>query len=366
MHKFMSRFVFFNCLLVLLSLSLFAQSDSLKSPFSVGLKAHYGFIIPHSETIQNQAFSNPWATELEFSWHLNKEKTWQNFGTFPRVGASLFYINFDNPEVLGEGLAITPFVEPFLSVNRRLSASFRFGVGLVYLNQVYDIETNPENLFYSTDLSFLLNLNFGLNYRISPHWRIRLSGYYNHISNGGVREPNKGINFPTASVGVEYVLNPIVFPNYSKRDWKTLYENLRTVNIAVFGNATNVAEGDNRRYPLGGIDAYYKQIFGRMSSFLVGTEWLLDGASQEKSKREGMPISLHKVSLTAGHELILGKFLFSQRLGFYLFNERTTDSNFYQRLGLSYSISKHTFVGINLKTHGDVADFLDFRVGYAF
>lgn len=353
-------------LALVFSLDTTGQNDSLHSSFATGLRVHYGFIIPHSETIQDQSFSNPWATELELSWHLNKEKTWQNFGTFPRVGTSLLYIDFDNPKILGQGVGIVPFIEPFLFVNRRLNASFRFGVGLVYLNQIYNIETNPENLFYSTNLSFLLNLNFGLNYQINPNWRIRLAGYYNHISNGGVKEPNKGINFPTASLGVEYVFNPITFPNFSKRNWKTLYGDLKTINLVVFGSATNVAEGDDRRYPLGGIDIYYKQIFGRMSSFLAGSEWLLDGASQEKSKRNGESISLHKVSLTVGHELILGKFLFSQRLGFYLFNERATDSNFYQRLGLSYLISRRTFLGINLKTHGDVADFLDFRLGYAF
>jgi hypothetical protein len=33
-----------------------------------------------------------------------------------------------------------------------------------------------------------------------------MSAQYNHISNGGIKEPNKGLNYPTVAGGFHYYL----------------------------------------------------------------------------------------------------------------------------------------------------------------
>ena len=43
------------------------------------------------------------------------------------------------------------------------------------------------------------------------------SGNYNHISNGGLKQPNKGINYPTLALGLDYIPNPILIQNREKR-----------------------------------------------------------------------------------------------------------------------------------------------------
>jgi len=340
--------------------------EKLKNGFAVGIKGHYGFIIPHSESIAEQAFSNPRIIEAEVSWHLNKEKIWQNFGTYPRVGASVFLIDFDNLEVLGQGIGIVPFFEPYLSVDRKLNPSFRMGIGLIYLNQVFDEQSNPENLFYSTPISFLLHLNFNLSYKISEKMNLKFGGYYNHISNGGVQVPNKGINFPTASLGMEYMIRPNQFPQQTKKNWREIHKEPSRFKASIFATATNVEEGDNQRYPIIGTMFYYQRIFSRLSALNLGVEWVWDGATQEKAMRESQSTNPNKVSFLLGHELLLGRFRFSQMLGFYVFNEREIDSRIYQRYGLDFYFTEKLFTGISLKSHGDIADFMDFRLGYTF
>ncbi|TAF65679.1 MAG: acyloxyacyl hydrolase [Cytophagales bacterium] len=353
------------------SFSLFAQStqDSLpatQSGRSVGLKVQYGFIIPHSQAIAEQAYSNPMVLQGEWAWQLAREKTRQTFGSFPRVGVHAWFIDFDNAEVLGQGIGITPFFESFLWQKNTWQLSFKMGTGLVYLNKIYDEQRNPQNLFYSAPLSFLLYFDLSAYFRLSSRWQLQLSTYYNHISNGGMQLPNKGINFPTASIGFLYHLRPAIFPHSKVLPWRTLYQDRQSWHLNLLATATTVAEGDEKRYPIVGVVLYFQQIVGRLSTLNFGAEWIADEASRELSRRASENISAHKASLWVGHELMLGRFRFSQALGVYLWNEQKGDSRLYQRYGLEWYWLKRCSIGFNLKSHGDVADFMDLRLGYSW
>lgn len=346
-----------------------AQIDSIsqtRTPIALGLRGHYGFIIPHSDVIKEQANSNPWGFELDAALHLISEKSWKNFTSFPRVGATLSYINFNNPEVLGSAINLGAYFEPIIAVRNRLNFSFRLGLGISYLNRVYDVETNPENQFYSSPISFLLFVNGMINYRIRPHLQARAGFFYNHISNGGIKQPNKGINFPTASLGIEYILNPYDFRARVKEDWRLLYPERFKIKMALFGTAKTLNNEDNRRFGIIGTTVYGSYVVGRMSALTAGLEWVVDYSLREKLRRENLGNDFQKGSLNIGHDLLLGKFIFSQQVGLYLYRDFFDKPFYYQRYGLSYQINPHLFAGLQLKAHGDVADFMDFRVGYVF
>ena len=70
--------------------------------------------------------------------------------------------------------------------------------------------------------------------------------------------------------------------------------------------------------------------------------------------------------MAIGHEFLLGKFLFSQQIGYYLFKKHVPSDNWYHRWGLVYRFNQKINFGINLKVHRHIADFIDFRIGYSF
>ena len=91
-------------------------------------------------------------------------RDWLRFAVSRFNEAQLFFGHgSDNPEVLGRVISLTPFVEPMIRAQDRLHGSVRLGVGFAWLNKVYDAETNPANLFFSTRLSFtgLVGANLG-------------------------------------------------------------------------------------------------------------------------------------------------------------------------------------------------------------
>ena len=98
--------------------------------------------------------SAPYGAEFDFFWTLADERFTRRSGLVARRGFALDRIDFDNPEVLGRVISLTPFVEPMIRAQDRLHGSVRLGGGFAWLNKVYDAETNPANLFFSTRLSF--------------------------------------------------------------------------------------------------------------------------------------------------------------------------------------------------------------------
>lgn len=342
-----------------------AEEDPAKPALNIGLHAHYGFIIPHSTTIRSIADSNPWGLEADLSWHFSNRKAWEYLQAYPRVGVSLAYYNFDNPRVLGNAYSLMVYAEPFLSAHKRFSLSFRLGGGLAYMNRPFDPETNPQNLFYSTAISFPLVANLMLNWSMRERLMLRAGVSYQHISNGGISQPNKGINFPTATLGISYAIRPAEFP---KREAPPVAEQQekRSYQLALMGTYRDRSLDPSQQEPLLGIATYVSQRIGRISALTAGAEWIADFALRKDLEEQGIDKDFQRGALLAGHELQIGRLRFSQQVGVYVYAPYKARDAFYQRWGLEYHTRNKLFFGINLKAHRHVADFLDVRVGVSF
>lgn len=193
-----------------------AQTDTTfvdRRPTVLGAYLDYGYILKHAPSLEQIPNAYPTAIGLEWSKMLLTEHAFDFCNCFPRVGVDLAYWNFDNAEVLGSGLLAMGFVEPYFRTQKRTNFFIRAGLGGAYLTQPYDEVANPLNESYSTHISFALMLGFGINYQLSEYWSLKFAAKYNHTSNGGVSTPNKGLNFPSLSMGVNRSLESLVFPD---------------------------------------------------------------------------------------------------------------------------------------------------------
>ncbi len=336
--------------------------------FSLGLRSHYGFIIPHSSTIRDVSRSSPWGLELDAALLLTGDRAWDYCFCYPRMGLSLSYFNYANPRVLGNGYTLAYYVEPFMSYRRRLNFSFRAGGGLAYLDTPYHPVNNPTNLFYSAPLSFLLQVNLGLNYRLSPHLNLRAAGYYSHISNGGMREPNKGINFPTASLGLDYTFRPPVLTERSRTHTGQMGTDTRKnyFEAAAGFTAKPANPGERQRHPIVGLLGTYHRTVSRRSVLHGGAAWESDWTLKERAERNNETTGFHRASLLVGHDLLIGRFEFSQAVGAYVYSPFRARDPVYQRYALKFRLNRRLFTAVTLKAHRQVADYLDGRIGVRF
>ncbi len=344
-------------------------SDTLTkspNPLSLGLRSHYGFIIPHSSTIREVSDTNPFGFEPDAALLLTGDKAWDYCFCYPRIGLSLSYFNYGNQQVLGNSYSLLYYVEPFLTYHRKFNVSFRAGIGTSYMDTPYHPETNPSNLFYSSPLSFLLQVNLALNYRLDPHWNLRAAGYYSHISNGGMREPNKGINFPAASLGVDYTFHPPVLPNRPRSRSDGTGSRKQYFEGTAFFTAKPARPGERQRYLIFGLMGTYHRVVSRRSVLNGGFQWAADRTLREKARRNDENTNFSRLSLIAGHDLLIGRFEFSQHLGAYLYSPYRAMDPVFQRYTLKFRATDKVFVAASLKAHRQTADYMDGRIGYRF
>jgi hypothetical protein len=347
--------------LFLRSLSLYSQkTDSTVYSF-LGFQAHYGFIIPHSPAIEPVSHTNPYGFEFSINKFKTSLESWRIFNHYNISGVQAGYFNFQNPEIVGSAFMLTVFTEPILSFSDKYFFSIKAGAGFSYLTKIYDPESNQTNMFFSTHLGFPLYLRTRFKYRVGDKTYLTLSASYNHISNGAIRIPNYGINFPTISLGIEYFQKHIPQLHYAytpERNNKVSDQYFIIQALTgykyVYGEPT---------YAYGFHTRYTKQIRTRYA-FNAGVEIILNGGVKKMIEIEDLDLDYKRVALTVGQDLIFGKVIFTQYFGFYVYAPYKAESFVYEKYELSYKIHPKIITGLFLQAYASHAELLGLSFNY--
>jgi hypothetical protein len=365
MKKF-AKFIWLFCFLCINFDAFTQHRDSVShSLMSLGLSAHTGFIFAHSQDVQNTDGSYPFGIQLDWNFHKRNQQSWDACYCYPRTGFVFQYFNYDN-NILGSSIHAGGFIEPYFNYRNRFTFSLKAIAGMAYLTNPYHPSKNPSNMSYSLAVSGFISLGVGSHVRLSDRFSLHAYATYNHISNGGIKEPNKGINWPTASLGFDYALEPVVFPVREKTRYKTYKGKPPRTDVAVFLSSKTVQAGEKDRWLIGGIAGQISKQVSIFNALSLGSEIWFDNALQEKLNRAGQSqISSWRAGVLAGNEFLMGRFVFSQQMGFYVYKPAPYFNALYQRYGLIYRFNNHIAMGVNLLAHGHVANFLDFRCVYS-
>jgi len=342
------------------------MADTLGHIWYVGAKFHGGFIIPHSKEIIDVSGTRPVGIQVDVGRVNRSVKAWNKCNCYSQVGLSFVYFNYQNPQVLGSSYNLVAYMEPLLTYRPRLNARFRAGAGLTYITDVYNADSNPTNLFFSSTLSGFLMVGFSAHYKVSNHTNASVGIHYNHISNGGLQQPNKGMNFPTLNLGVEYMLNP---ETIRPQTFKAVVDKQVHPLVGAFGNLRTVQSSDAgptvNLWQLGIYGGILRK-FTTTNAWLVTAEVSHDASIEEKGRREGEEVSPWLVSILAGHQFCFGRFGFSQQIGHYTYRDYAFRTNFFQRYVISYLVAKRVSFGVSLKAHRAEAEQMDVRAAYVF
>jgi hypothetical protein len=345
----------------------FGQSlpdDSTASVRLLGMKGHYGFVIVHSRELVPVRHSNPRGLEVDLAWHKTSRKAWESCHCYPRLGAALTLWDYDQPSILGYGATGLFYVEPLFAPWRQFSFSVRAGMGLSFQTKPYDPVSNPFNLSYSTYVAVPLQLGGALHWRLAPQWMLDATLAYNHFSNGGIREPNKGINWPTAALGVARYFSPPAFIDRDKRDWREDHAPETRLDVAFF---LGFKEPRSKLYLFSpGVEVKASRQVARLHALTLGGEFMYDNGRRFRIAQAGREEGPQAGGLAVGHEFLLGRFLFGQQIGAYVYKPYRVGDDLYQRYSLMFRASQRLSAGASLKAHRHVADFGDFRIAVSW
>jgi len=348
---------------IFLTLTLKGQ-DSLRNPMYFSVKPQYGFIIPHSSSIREVSDVHPYGFEVESGWYLVQQENWERCNCYSRAGLSLLHMDYRMPDILGSSTNFIAFAEPFFNYRGFVLSSVRMGVGVSYLSKVYDPDSNPRNLFFSSPVSFLVHIDVNLTKYISDRWFLNAYFKYNHISNGGIEKPNKGMNFPSYGLGVGYTFNQVQFADKPKKKLEKPVPILPS--LQVFGTLRSTTPEDgffDRKLALGMI-LKARRKFTLINALNLGVEGTIDYSVKDKMKDAQDPKDHKQFAILAGHDFTFGKFIFSQYWGTYLYAPYYSKKQFYQRYSLTFEFIENLKVGVTLKAHAEVAENFNLMLEY--
>lgn len=352
--------------------SLTAQSSlspsEEKYPKFLSATANYGWVWKHRKTIEGLPDAYPKGIELNFGWQTTGKKAWHQLHNYPRWGFQFLYYNLDNPEQLGHGFYITPYLDLFALKRPKHELYFKIGTGIAFFTKYYNEQTNPHNTLISSpvNMSGLFSINY--RYLITDHWSVLFGFNFNHASNGSLRQPNLGINVPSLQLGTHYTFHPerMVFtkqelPEY-KKNWswfnnvsfstkQSPSEPLNDVNYLALTFSSQVGKRLTRKsMVVAGLDGCYDESLNHT---------LQDNADYRAGK-----YPIWRFAALAGYEFILTeKTHIVMQNAFYLYDPYSLDVPVYQRYGFRFMPFKHFYGAYYLKTHLGKADFWEFAVG---
>ncbi|MBS9525169.1 acyloxyacyl hydrolase [Litoribacter ruber] len=339
-------------------ISLLSFTTHAQTVQKLNAEIKYGFIIPHAEDLRPVSSTNPIGLQLTYSQMGLSQEAYEVCNCFFDWGVQLNFHDFNNRDILGQAISVSTFFEPILARWDKMNFSIRGGIGTSYLTRVYDEQDNPENQFFSAPLSFLIYLQPRLNFQISESWDGNLSLFYNHISNGGQSQPNRGMNYPMLGGGATYYFDRQPFPDYSP---KRVKGGVRYY-AEVFSTQRKSEMREGRDWVLGFGAGAYHPVSG-INALGLGGELAHDQSlNQAEEVGEGF-IAAPFIS----HHFLFGRFEFAQRFAYYASKpDNYTSNNFYQRYILQYRVWEGLHLGASLKSHAHVAENIDVRVQWKF
>ncbi len=334
------------------------------NPKFYSVKSHYGFIIAHTPDLKPISQTEPYGFQIEMSKLRTSDKAWKTCFCYGRTGFSFTYFNYANPDVLGSSYNLIYFVEPYFTYKGPLKFSLRGSIGATYLDTIFDEESNPTNLLFSTRLSFYLSLSLNLNYHFNSKYAINLSANYNHISNGGQKQPNKGMNFPTVSIGFDKIID--YTPLKPKPEELKQYNRSWSYYLGSFASLRSAdREAESTNHPLIGLMAGALKPLSRINGFNLGTELWYDWSDRKIAQQLAVDDSSFSSAITLGHHFSVGDFYFLQQFGVYMTRPKNIQPNWmYQRYSFWYRIANRWTIGASLITYGRRADHMDGRLIY--
>ncbi len=327
-----------------------------------GMLLNAGTIFVHSADVENTSGSRPFGIELEWGKRMLGEDAWRNCHCYPTHGLLLGFTSYDN-RVLGSGLHLAYFLEyPFLPY-AKVTPVIRGAVGFSFSNTPWHAEKNPENQSYSLPVNAFLQLQLGLDAMIFPSGILSARIGYNHISNGGIRLPNKGINWPTVSLGY---LHTFGYYNPSGRARIPLEKNDKRwlCRAELFSSLSTREMETSRVLWIYGTMFSAARKLSRLHTLSGAAEWHFSELLLHELEKSGSTASAHRAAILAGHDFLLGRFVFSQQIGFYLYDPSRFNDPLYHRWTLNYVHRSGFSAGISLKAHRQVAEFTDIRIGW--
>jgi hypothetical protein len=346
---------------------------------------HAGPLWKHTIKLNIETGQRVFSQETGYQWRVSGRKDWHHWQHFPTYSVSLFHAN-PGDGAHGQLWGILPALGVPIRQNRLLSTHFRVGTGLCRVQRPYSYFDNPNQNALGSAWNALVQFRLESTFFPQKPWQLRLGAGLTHVSNGGSRLPNYGINLPfvSAGIGKTVVASKVAesAPNTPLLS-KSLTGQRRWGGQAHFGLCRIEHNSfDGPRYRVWQAGAGLFRLHSRTQRSGLGLDWEyneairalrlhLGGFVTDAEARRGST----RVGIQATHEFLFGDLSIALSGGRYVGPasiNRFVLSGWYTKLGVRYYAPVprwcplRPYVGAALKSHLAIAEYISTNVGLAF
>ena len=325
---------------------------------SIGIQYFEGTSI--GNTFNRIRDSRPFQGEIYYQRQINPNPVWNNTKRLPQWGVALSATH-SGTKYVGAIVCLYPYIKLPLFTAGVLESNLRMGFGLGWIQNVYDKETNPENLLLSQKINTHANLSWQNEFRLNSRNFINTAVTFYHLSNAKTKLPNLGINIPSLSIGYRYAFNGETKKPLISQD---------TLNKKIFYKVFLSAGVKQMQVP-DSSNYFVKLLTGEISkqisysSILSIGMFITDDASVKTDtlvKHLGS-IQTSQVALYGSYEYNCGRVMIPVQFGVFVYN---SNSSLLESVGVRYKLSHNLLAELMLKAHGHKADLMHIGVGYTF
>ena len=341
-----------------------------------------GFILPGNPYTADPNYPGDpirWGRNLtiEIGRQTDGHQEWHQLYGIPSYGFGFSLASFGNQVQRASPMeAYTFFSWPFARLTERMDLTTDFGMGLSWhWKEIDNHSAEWRETSLGSDLNARINWGFYLRYVTTPQFTLYTGVDYTHRSNGGLAQPDRGINVIGPKVALQYFLKPTEtrYPRVARPPFHPSWEFV----VGGMGGAKNVIE---RNEPLARHDywtvastAALQFQFYRFGKIAIGTDLAYDGATgatidDDDERWRAAAGERWALGAYGGYEHVVGRFSAIVQIGQNVasgFDGINAPPQWYERFGWRYHFNDRYWTTIVIRAiEGRRADALQFGVGY--
>lgn len=375
----------------------------------------HGSILRHNDRVGDLVLNPVRGGEIAIEFQTMGERAWHQFLNFPEIGAGLVFMDFGNPTMLGQGIALYPYMNIALLRTNFFTLNMKPGAGVSFLNKRYSNTPHTPGTLVGANgaIGSVMNvfLTFGGNLEVPIGGGFSLTADYawNHVSNGSIIQPNSGLNMMNAYIGLKYAPNHRNRPQPQRRPQEDIPREF-SFEITLSGGVAQLHYRNENFYGIGslafgvyrplsnwyrmglGADVFYNGVFGVVNAPIEPVR-SPNIPNYSHFYRTFIEENLFWNKIRAGvswhHEFMIGRLTAGFHFGLYLYdpiknlepytehgtgnkgliyryNINAEDGWLYTRAVARYAITDNFFASVSLKTHLQRAEFIGWGLGWRF
>ncbi|MDX9846130.1 MAG: acyloxyacyl hydrolase [Tenuifilaceae bacterium] len=364
-----------TCLLILFwfstcnAISASLPPDSVNRDISPGINLYWGYLQYHHQEMKILQEAPARALELSLSTRGDGSRLWHSFYCNPKYGISYKLMDLGSQSILGYAHCFFPFIEiPITQQSSSFEIDFRAGAGIGYMRKVYNPQTNHQNSAISTHINAYIDLGLLARVRVAKNTWVTGGAHLIHFSNGSLQKPNYGLNYTLVSLGLVYKK---LEPNLNKKgQYAYSQEKSRLLVTGATSRKEAVGIGGPRFWVASSQLEYSIPVVTPLFRVGVSLDFMYDKSNSlildNSNIHWDSDWETAKLGAAISTEFILEKTSLVLNFGGYYHNLSRSISNqwVYQRIALRYRFTQRLWAHIALKTHWNIADYLEVGIAY--